>query len=95
MLRAAIIALGAACVLGGGVAAMFSGGDSGGWAAMVFGLLLILGTVFERVRYKAVRKGVPGPGWERTTERFVDEESGKTVTVYIRPGTGERMYVEE
>jgi hypothetical protein len=38
---------------------------------------------------------LPGAGWERTSERFVDPDSGKTVTVYLQPGSGERQYVEE
>ena len=59
------------------------------------GGILAVGIVYERVRYKPVEKSRPGPGWERTTERFVDEESGKILTVYIRPETGERMYVED
>ena len=32
---------------------------------------------------------------QRGAERFVDEESGKTITVYVRPETGERRYVED
>lgn len=59
------------------------------------GALLAIGIAYERVRYKPIEKGRPGPGWERTSERFVDDETGKTVTVYIRPETGERMYVED
>jgi len=94
MLRGAVIAVGAACVLGGGVLAMVSG-DGGGPAMILAGLVLIVGTIYERVRYKPLEKGAPGPGWQRTSERFIDDETGKTVTVYIRPETGERRYVEE
>ena len=36
-----------------------------------------------------------GTGWVRTTERFVDDKTGKTVTVYVKPLTGERAYVAE
>ena len=61
-----------------------------GWAAVLIILILI-----ERFRYKALVSKRPGPGWERTTERFVDEETGRTVTVYIQPETGERAYVKE
>jgi len=59
------------------------------------GAILVIGIAYERVRYKPIAKSRPGPGWERTSERFVDDESGNTVTVYIQPDTGERMYVEE
>ena len=31
----------------------------------------------------------------RTDERFIDETTGKPVTVYVDPVTGERSYVQE
>lgn len=94
MLRRFVIALGGACVLGGLVALAVTGGF-GGWGALIFGGLLLLGTVCEQVRYKPIERQAPGPGWERTAERFFDEDSGKPVTVYIHPETGERRYVED
>lgn len=94
MLRGFVIALALFFVFGG-VVAWRALGTPGGWFAIGFGVLLLLGTVFEQVRYKEQATAAPGPGWERTSERFVDEESGKTVTVYIRPETGERKYVED
>ena len=93
MLRLFVIALGAVSALGG-LIALFAGSDAG-WGALLFGALLLLGTLYEKVRYKPVEADRPGPGWERTTERFYDEERGKTVTVYIHPETGERRYVED
>lgn len=59
------------------------------------GGLLVIALACERVRYKSLEPARPGPGWERTAERFVDDESGKTVTVYVFRETGERLYVEE
>jgi len=56
---------------------------------------LVLGIVYERFRYKPLETVRPGTGWERTTERFIDDETGKPVTVYIQPETGERKYVQE
>ena len=53
------------------------------------------GIVFERYRYKPLEPGAPGPGWEKTGERFVDDESGQTVTVYSQRETGERQYVRD
>ncbi len=94
MLRKVLIGLAILCIAGGLIAILASA-SGGGWGALVFGVLLLLGTVYERVRYKTVESGAPGPGWERTSERFVDEESGKTITVYVRPETGERRYVED
>ncbi len=93
MLRTFVIALGVLCLAGGAIAVL--AGAGGGWGAMALGAILILGTVYERVHYKPLAATRPGPGWERTSERFVDEQTGKTVTVYVRPETGERQYVED
>ena len=92
MLRGILIAISIFFIAGGIVALAAT---PGGWFSVGFGVLLLLGTLFEQVRYKEQAAGAPGPGWERTSERFVDEESGKTVTVYIHPETGERKYVED
>jgi hypothetical protein len=58
------------------------------------GLILTLGVIYERVRYKSIAGRRPGPDWQATGERFVDPASGKLVEVYFRPASGERMYVE-
>jgi hypothetical protein len=58
------------------------------------GLVLTLGLWFERVHYKALASKPPGPGWVATPERFVDPTSGRTVQVYTKPETGERLYVD-
>ena len=60
---------------------------------VVPGLLLLLGLVVERWRYKPVTTHRPGPDWVSTNERFIDPESGETVTVFYQPSTGERRYV--
>ena len=57
------------------------------------GLLLLFGLVVERWRYKTLTSRRPGPDWVPTNERFVDPESGKLVTVFYQPSTGERRYV--
>jgi hypothetical protein len=93
MLRGVVLALGAVC-FGFGVWGLATG-FAGGFVFTIFGVLLLAGTLYERVRYKANAKGAPGPGWEKTSERFVDDETGKPVTVYIKPETGERTYVED
>jgi hypothetical protein len=59
----------------------------------IFGFVLTFGLLFERYIYKPIRPKPPGPEWERTTERFVDPQSGQSVTVYFNPHTGERRYV--
>lgn len=92
MLRSAIIVIGALCLLGGGVAVL--AGAMPGFIALAWGVILLLGTLYERVRYKTLLRERPG-GAVRTSERFVDDSTGRTVTVYIDPASGERSYVEE
>ena len=58
-------------------------------------MLLLAGTVFERVRYKRLQPSAPGGRFVRTPERFRDEATGADVTVYADPATGERAYVRE
>jgi hypothetical protein len=58
-----------------------------------FGALLFVGLVFERWRYKPLTDTRLGPEWVATDERFVDPETGKLVTVFYHPATGERRYV--
>lgn len=60
-----------------------------------WGALVVIGTIYERYRYKSPEAGRPGPGWIVTSERFIDDETGKAVTVYLDPRTGERKYVTE
>ncbi len=59
------------------------------WAAV----LLVIGLAIERWRYKPLAARPPGPDWQMTDERFVDPETGKLVTVYFQPRTGERRYI--
>ena len=60
---------------------------------MICGTLLLLGTVCERRHYKPLERRSPGPGWVATEERFVDEDTGQTVRVWMEPRSGERKYV--
>ena len=92
MLRSAIIVIGGLCLVGGGIAVL--AGVMPGIIALAWGIVLLLGTLYERVRYKTLLRESPG-GAVRTTERFVDDDTGRTVTVYIDPASGERSYVEE
>ncbi|HUO91563.1 MAG TPA: hypothetical protein VMU22_01520 [Rhizomicrobium sp.] len=93
-MRKGLITIGVLVVILG-VAALASGLVSRSFVFVCWGLVLILAVVFERFRYKTLTSKRPGPGWQRTTERFVDEETGEMVTVYIQPETGERTYVKE
>jgi len=58
------------------------------------GVVLLFAMLNElRRRYKPIQPGQPGAGWIETPERFVDPETGKNVTVYYQPSSGERRYV--
>jgi len=93
MLRNLILGLGVLCFVGGAIA--LRAGAPFGFLAMIGGALLLVGTLFERAIYKPAVKAKPGPNWRRTDERFYDDQTGKLLTVYIQPETGERSYVEE
>ena len=94
MLRNVLLILSLA-VLALGVLFLLLGKASPAYTLLIWGQILFAAVVYERFRYKPLEQKLPGPGWERTSERFVDAESGKTVTVYVEPKTGERQYVEE
>lgn len=92
MLRSAALLL-MAVLLAGALA-----GAAMGWHTLPFAIapaILLLGLLFERYIYKPIRREPPGPGWERTAEKFVDPRSGQTVVVYYNARTGERHYVAE
>ena len=93
-MRKGLITIGVLVVIVG-VMALVSGLVSSSCVFVLWGGFLIAAIVFERVRYKRLEGRSPGPGWQRTTERFVDEETGAVVTVYVEPETGERAYVKE
>jgi hypothetical protein len=57
--------------------------------------VVFLATLFERIYYKRLQSKSPGPDWVRTTERFVDPQTGRRVTIYVHPTTGERAYVDD
>jgi len=91
-LRAALLSVGVLFVL----AALFA--TMARWPGAIplacVGAVLVLAILFERTVYKPADAALPGPEWQRTDERFVDPESGQKVTVFIRPATGERRYVQ-
>jgi len=91
MLRTALLAFAGALALLGVI--LLARGQLGpGAYALGMGGLIVLGTVFERWRYRP-KTGQPGAGWEPTGERFEDPHTGKTVQVFYDPKSGERRYV--
>ena len=67
----------------------------GGLGLLIGSGLLLIGILFERVRYKRLADAAPAPRFERTPERFRDPSSGEVVNVYADPKTGERVYVKD
>ncbi|HVZ69366.1 MAG TPA: hypothetical protein VG891_07865 [Rhizomicrobium sp.] len=94
MLRAVVIAIGVIGFLAGLVALAMHAFPPAAIFAF-WGALVVIGTIYERYRYKPLEEGRPGSGWVATSERFIDDETGKSVTVYLDPTTGERKYVTE
>ena len=65
----------------------------GGIQTLIFGALLVLGTLFERWRYNNKNAALDAD-WQATGERFVDPETGKNMEVLYDPRSGERQYRE-
>ncbi|HTL20755.1 MAG TPA: hypothetical protein VL220_08565 [Steroidobacteraceae bacterium] len=93
MLRTALLVFAGALVLTGGVLLLHDAPRPGAYA-LGLGLLIVIGTVFERWRYRP-HDGRPGAGWEPTGERFEDPQSGETLRVFYDPRSGERRYVSD
>jgi hypothetical protein len=91
MLRAFVIAFGAilACV---GIALIARGVPAPGWRTLGIGLIVLIGTLFERWRYKRADDRAVGQ-WKTTGERFLDPSTGDPIEVLFDPHTGERRYV--
>ena len=93
LLRPALLAAGG--VLVGLGLLLWLGGCRMGLAleAAIPGGISVVGVLVERWRYKPIAAQQPGPDWEATGERFVDPETGRMVSVFYKPGTGERCYI--
>jgi hypothetical protein len=90
----ALVLLFAIVLVGAGVSLLVCGVFAPGSYALGLGGLLVVGTAFERWRYRA-NDTRPANGWEPTGERFEDPETGKPVQVYYNPQSGERRYVSD
>jgi hypothetical protein len=91
MLRTLVIAVAAALICAG-IFLVVCGVHAPGWQALVIGTVILIGTVFERWRYRHIEQPPNGP-WQRTGERFLDPSTGDPVDVMFDPRTGERRYV--
>jgi hypothetical protein len=89
LLRTVLLVVSSAMLLAG-VWMLIVGPKAAGIELLVIGLLFLLGTLFERWRY---RPSAPaGARWEPTGERFEDPHTGKVVDVLYDPRTGQRRY---
>jgi hypothetical protein len=90
MLRMLVLALGGIAVTAGAVL-VGSGTRGPGIYLICVGAAIVLGTAFERWRY---RHALPAEArWERTAERFEDPVTGETMEVHYDRASGERRYV--
>ena len=92
MLRTALLIFAGAAALVG-LVLIFKGLVAPGAYALGLGVLIVIGTVFER-HYRGSDARL-GSGWEPTGERFIDPQTGKAVQVLYHPQTGERRYVSD
>jgi hypothetical protein len=92
MLRTFVIAVAAilTCV---GFGLIACGVHAPGWQALVLGVIVFIGTLFERWRYRHIEEPPKGH-WQRTHEKFIDPSTGDAVEVMFDPSTGERRYVD-
>ena len=90
MLRTIVLALGVIVAVVG--ALLVAAGTRGtGVYLLCVGAAIVLGTVFERWRY---RNAPPAAArWERTGERFQDPATGEVMEVEYDRASGERRYV--
>lgn len=90
----ALVALVALALMASGGRLFVEGLRAPGLYLLASGAVILVGILFERWRYRTPGSRAPA-GWQRTAERFVDPESGRTLTVYYDPASGERRYVRE
>ena len=89
-LRAVVLVLGGIAVAAGAV--LVSGGTRGSGIYLIcVGFAMVLGTAFERWRYRSSPPA--GARWEPTGERFEDPTTGETMEVHYDRRSGERHYI--
>ena len=89
--RLLVVMIGAFLLFGGTLLTVLTGG--GGIGLMLIGALIIVSMGLER-RYG--RPGTPRriehSDWQLTNEKFIDDETGQALEVWMDPLTGERRY---
>jgi hypothetical protein len=92
MLRNAVLGIGIVALVAGLVLLGTRLFVPAGWL-LLNGTLLLLGTLFERWRYKQPKSAAAAKG-VATGERFIDPETGALMEVWYDAATGERNYVK-
>lgn len=88
--RLFVLALGALALTGGTILTVLTGGGVG---LMILGGVIIASLGLEsRYGRPGAPTNVPPHAWELTNEKFIDEETGQLLEVWIDPLTGERRY---
>ena len=91
MLRTAVLIFASALTAWGAFLCVKGVAAFGGVPTLVTGVVILVGTLFERWRYNNRNASADG-NWQATGERFVDPESGREVEVLYDPDSGERRY---
>jgi hypothetical protein len=91
MLRTVVIVL-AVILMCVGIGLIAGGVHVPGWQVLALGVIVLIGTLFERWRYRRIEQPTNGQ-WQRTDEQFFDPSTGDPVEVMFDPNTGERRYV--
>ena len=92
MLRTIVLALGLAWLA---VGLWLTLVDAAGWPMIIFPAIIVAGIVFERVNYRGNASDTTDPNWRPTNERFLDEVTGRSITVWFNAVTGERRYIDD
>lgn len=93
MLRLVVLVIGCGLLAGGVVVLLVSHATGAGLEAILVGGLILIGTLFEKVRYGEGHGRPLGADWVRSNETFIDPGSARTMVVYEHSRTGERRYV--
>jgi hypothetical protein len=75
-----------------GIGLIACGVHAPGWQALIIGVVVLIGTLFERWRYRSIEM-LPKGNWRRTGEEFIDPSTGEHVEVMFNPDSGERRYI--
>jgi hypothetical protein len=89
------VLIGIACLVLGGALVLDALAGMQFLPPTIVAAVVLLALLFENRRYQRLADTRPGAPWQATDERFVDPDSGKLVTVYFNPMTGERRYVAD